>query len=291
MPRPPGPFMYKRPAPGLPRLPVKATRRGKRAKDIAAAWLALDALPEPEQRGALAISQRGRDDLVPPARRRACAARGRRHAVDRGISSSAPATCAVDERLIDAPVRTQHVQKREGESGIGAGRQLQMNVGGACGAVADRVDDDDLCPGLAAPPSARTCSGAEPNERGFAPQIRTHRASLAVRGSKPSSELPNTSSSAMWPALLHTVSGSTSVAPMRLNRRIGKPAADQSDRAGIVGVHDAARRPRFDQPTKTRGDFAERVLHEIGVKAPSPFAPTRFSGCDSRRPASRQAPL
>ncbi len=43
-----------------------------------------------------------------------------------------------------------------------------------------------------------------------------------VRGSKPRVDSPYINCSATWPALLHTVSGSTSVAPMRLKKRKGK---------------------------------------------------------------------
>ena len=46
-----------------------------------------------------------------------------------------------------------------------------------------------------------------------------------VRGSKPRVDSPYISWSATCPALLHTVSGSTSVAPMLLKKRKGKVPA------------------------------------------------------------------
>ncbi len=60
---------------------------------------------------------------------------------------------------------------------------------------------------------------------GLAPQIITQFEPPIVRGSKPRVNSPYINCSATWPALLHTVSGSTSVAPMRLKNRKGKVPA------------------------------------------------------------------
>src|ERR1700730_1937118 len=57
---------------------------------------------------------------------------------------------------------------------------------------------------------------------GFAPHTIKHAASLIARGSNPAKELPIVSLNASSLDLLHTVSGSTSVAPRRLKNRNGK---------------------------------------------------------------------
>ncbi len=50
--------------------------------------------------------------------------------------------------MIDQAVLPHHVEEREGKGGVGAWTKLQMDVRGSRGLVADRVDHDDLRAGL-----------------------------------------------------------------------------------------------------------------------------------------------
>ena len=143
---------------------------------------------------------------------------GRRARRQRDIRSAPSPVHVRPGGSIDAARRRYDMQQRKGERAVGARIELQMDVGCRRRLVANRIDDD-LGRRRSASQYWCTC-GADAD--GLAPQIITHCAPSSVRGSKPRVDFPYMSWSATCPALLQTVSGSTSVAPIRLKNRKGK---------------------------------------------------------------------
>ena len=124
---------------------VAAQRRQlcDRADRVAAARLALKALPDPQQR---------RPRSVPVAARSIHAAatpvpappHSGVHGSSSGSSSSNPIVCASQELTVEQAVTRDHVRERERKRGVAAGKRLQVQVGLGCGGGPDRVDDDHL---------------------------------------------------------------------------------------------------------------------------------------------------
>ncbi len=107
----------------MPRLPLTAGRAGDRAHHVAARRLALEALPDPEQRRALAVDPRGlleersghAGDLLGPGRRTRRQQQGELVPADGVVA---------EEALVVEPVAYEHVHQREGERCVAAGERL-----------------------------------------------------------------------------------------------------------------------------------------------------------------------
>src|SRR5262249_57238445 len=99
----------------------------------------------------------------------------------------------------------------EGRGGSVPGKGCRCRS--AAGAVLCRTGSTTIfAPGASRNQCLWAC-GAEVD--GFAPQTITHLASMAVRGSKPMTDVPSAYCRAAWPAMLQMVSGSIDVAPNR----------------------------------------------------------------------------
>ena len=95
----------------------------------------------------------------------------------------------------------------------------------------------------------------------------THLAPSIVRGSKPRVDSPYISCSAAWPALLQTVSGSTSVAPMRLKKRSGKVPAISEQVPGVMSLQNGGAAIAGADRLEPAGDIGEGLIPADGLEA------------------------
>ena len=210
---------YRKPEPGRRMLPGQRGQHRDRAHDVAAARLALQPLAHPEQRRPAAVGAR---DVLDQARRHARVLLAPRRACS--------ARAAARARRSRARARARRPRRRGRRGGsrararTRAPRRCRGAAGGTCrpapaGRRADRVDHDHLAARLAQP----VVVGVRRARRGIrAPHDDAGRVGRGLGVEALLARRRRRSVSATWPALLQTVSGSTSVAPRRLKKRCGK---------------------------------------------------------------------
>ena len=128
----------------MPR-PAEVARHGRQeragADHVAAGPLALEALPEPEERGASAVELGGLLDQSGRHARGCLAPRGSARFEQR-LELLPADRVGADEALVDEPLAGDDVQEGEGECGVAAGERLEVEVGGRGRRGPHRVDDD-----------------------------------------------------------------------------------------------------------------------------------------------------
>jgi hypothetical protein len=100
-----------------------------------------------------------------------------------------PAECVIaDERFVDEAVAPDHVQQREGEGGVAPGKRLQVQIGRSPRLAFGRDRRRTILRRRLRQPVLVCACGADAD--GLAPQTRMQAESRAVRGSKPTRDVP-----------------------------------------------------------------------------------------------------
>ena len=233
-----------------------AGRRGQHgagAEYVAALRLALQTLAEPQHRRAGAVEMRSLLDL---GRGHACRGLAPRRVAsgDLGRDLGPADHVGGDEAVVDEAIAPHDVQHREGERGVAAGEELQVQIGVFGGRMAHRVDDDDLArcllePVLVLMRRRRRRIGAPDNNAGGVlrrPWIETDR-----RGAEHIAERN----------MARVVADRIGIDLGRaqaIEEAIGEVAGDQRAGAGVVGVDDRLGAGVGGDRAEPLGDLADR---------------------------------
>ena len=200
----------------------------------------------------------------------------------RSRNASQPTVCVREVLAVLRAHVDDHPQQPERERGVGARERRQVLVGALGRARAQRVDRDDVRAALArrehelpqVVAARERVRAPQQDQVGLGERLRVHpgRGPGRVAGA-PASPPPSRPSSG----------GATRRARSTAAARRGPPAPGCSRACRCPGT---ARSPRRRTPSRTSCSrsaiSASASSHEIRSKRPSPFAPTRRSGCSSR---------
>ena len=259
------------PVPGLPKLPVSASKLRDRTHTLpplgcrCKPWPSQsNDGPDPYRRAASSISAAGTPVIRSP------------HS---GVQSAAAARPRPSRR-VSRGARDRQSSRRiraAGQKPAPHRSRERRECRSAAAAVGVRMGSTTITlPGASG--SQWSCAwGADAD--GFAPQTRMQRASARCAGQSRPGRCRRYSS-ATCPALLQTVSGSTSVAPDPVEEAQRKAIADQRECPGVVGVEDrlaSARPPSARQslraPLPRR---PPRTARSLRAAAPQRMKQTRF---------------
>ena len=253
------------------------------ADDVAAGPLALEALPEPEQRGPSAVElgclldQVGRNArcVLAPLRRAACEQRFQLVPADR---------VRPDEVHVDEPVAGDHVQEREGQGGVAAGERLEVEIGCLGRRGPHRVDHDH--------PGGRL---GQPVVVCVRRRSRRIRAPDENAGGVAGGQRVEADEGGAVHVLERDVPGLVAdrvrvdlgrAQPVEEAQR--KEVGEEREGARVVGVQDRVRAGGRLDATETLGDLLERIVPGDGLEPPVALRAGRGEAGASAAPPDRE---
>ena len=171
---------------------------------------------------------------------------------------------AVDEVHVDEPLASDHVQKREGQGGVAAGKRLQMEIGRLGGRGPDGVDHDHPGGRLGQPVVMRVrrrsgrIRAPDENAGGIA---GSQRVEADERGAVHVLErdVPGLVADRVRVDLGRAES---------VEEAQRKEVGEEREGARVVGVQDCVRAGGRLDATETLGDVPERIVPGDGLKLP-----------------------
>ena len=261
-------------------------QQGAGADHIAPRPLALQRLPEPQQRRPPAVEMGGLlDEPGGHAGRRLAPGRGAVR--EQGFKLLPADGVRGDEVMVDEAVAPEDVEEGKGQGGIAAGKGLEVEIGRLRRGRADGIDHHHLAGRLAQP----VLVGVRRRGRGIrAPHHDacrvTGRARVEAVQARPVDIIQRHLAGHVADRVGDDLGGAEAVEEAHREEE-----GEERDGAGVMGVDDGVRPGGRWICLKRSAMAARAASHETGSKRPSPFGPTRRSGRVRRACGSRHSRL